>query len=618
MSSQINVDIITEYKGRQNVKTAEKDFNTMNASLLKLGKAFAGVFAVQKLAAFGKASVAAFAADQKSAAILSQTLGNLGQAFANVPVEKFITNLSELNGIAKSDLRTSFDTLVRSTGNASKAQDLLSLGLDISAGTGKDLSLVTTALSKAYGGNFAALSKLGAGISHTLLATKDFAKMQQFLAGVFKGDASVAADSFAGKIARMKTAFEEFKITIGSGLVDAFITLANGTSIDTVQSKMQTVASTIADMIRGIGDMGAALLHISLPSWMTLGLHPSKLLAPIFTQLIAPLPYALSKMGASSRQKAADAAAVKAMTVPQGPFKEGFTTFKDHAKFLEIQKKELVNAKALTAEAIKKAAAERASLTLKLAGFTTDMQNIEIQAALQRGQTEQVTNVLLLQRAQITGNTDQMIILSQEVLKANGLVMDVSGNISSLAGAKDPFADWPKASQGAKDELDAMQASLDKLNMEAFKARVKAIDDMIKLLTQTVTVTVATVYSTGSGVGSPDPTTSYPPQDPYTVYPGNIVPQAYPKQDPHTVYPGNITSSMSGVNMSSGLYDSGEFPRNAGIPSNQGGSNNSSTPIAVTVNLNGQAVGNAITDAQVDNSASGIPSSFQRNYAGAW
>ena len=41
-------------------------------------------------------------------------------------------------------------------------------------------------------------------------------------------------------------------------------------------------------------------------------------------------------------------------------------------------------------------------------------------------------------------------------------------------------------------------------------------------------------------------------------------------------------------------------------------------PINVTVNLNGQTVGNAITNAQVDQSASGIPNSFARNYAGAW
>jgi hypothetical protein len=43
----------------------------------------------------------------------------------------------------------------------------------------------------------------------------------------------------------------------------------------------------------------------------------------------------------------------------------------------------------------------------------------------------------------------------------------------------------------------------------------------------------------------------------------------------------------------------------------------SQTPVAVTVVLNGQTVGNAITSAQVDSSASGIPSSFQRSGFGS-
>ena len=253
MSQKINVDIITEYKGAQKLKTAQKDLGSFEQSLNKLGKKFAEVFAAEKLLQFGKASVEAFAADQKSAAILTNTLGNLGQAFANVPVETFITKLSELNGIAKTDLRNSFDTLVRSTGDAAKAQDLLSLGTDISAGTGKDLATVTTALAKAYGGNYAALSKLGAGVSKALLSTKDFAKMQKFLAQTFKGDASVAADSYQGKINRLKTSFEEFKITVGSGLVDAFANLGKGSNVEGFQNSMSVTATNIADMVDGLG-----------------------------------------------------------------------------------------------------------------------------------------------------------------------------------------------------------------------------------------------------------------------------------------------------------------------------------------------------------------------------
>ena len=40
MSQKINVDIITEYKGRQNLKSAEKDI-TLNAALWGLAKEYA-------------------------------------------------------------------------------------------------------------------------------------------------------------------------------------------------------------------------------------------------------------------------------------------------------------------------------------------------------------------------------------------------------------------------------------------------------------------------------------------------------------------------------------------------------------------------------------------------
>jgi hypothetical protein len=104
------------------------------------------------------------------------------------------------------------------------------------------------------------------------------------------------------------------------------------------------------------------------------------------------------------------------------------------------------------------------------------MQNIEIQAALQRGQTAEVNNVLLLQRALINGNADQASLLAQEVLKANGLVMDVDGNISALSKAKNPFADWPTASAAAVAQLKAIQDALNALKDKTITVTVKTVN----------------------------------------------------------------------------------------------------------------------------------------------
>lgn len=612
MSQKINVDIITEYKGAQKLKTAQKDLGSFEQSLNKLGKKFAEVFAAEKLLQFGKASVEAFAADQKSAAILTNTLGNLGQAFANVPVETFITKLSELNGIAKTDLRNSFDTLVRSTGDAAKAQDLLSLGTDISAGTGKDLATVTTALAKAYGGNYAALSKLGAGVSKALLSTKDFAKMQKFLAQTFKGDASVAADSYQGKINRLKTSFEEFKITVGSGLVDAFANLGKGSNVEGFQNAMSVTATNIADMVDGLGKILGYVTQIGGKVdksggfwgsfWNDAAVFATTGIAGLSTKLV----------GAADKTSKAIVAAKKAMATPQGPFKEGYTSLADHQKYMKTQadilaakKAQLAIDNAATKAAKDKLALERASLSLKLAGNTTDMQNIEIQAALQRGQSEQVTNVLLLQRAILNGNADQANILSQEVLKANGLVMDVNGNISALAGAKDPFKDWPPATAAAMAQLKAIQ------------------DALAALKDKTVTVTVNTVTST-NGV----PTGSIPlPANQVTttaagttgtgglLLPSGGVAGVTDAQGNKFFAPAPGAPSISGI---VNLPPTAVGTANNDLGTSGLGGAREGAPINVTVNLNGQTVGNAITDAQVTQSASGIPNNFARNYAGAW
>jgi len=158
--TSINVDFVTTVQNK-GLKQAHSEIEKLTSSFKKLGAAFGLGFGAKELVNFAKESVKAFAADDASAKILAQTLGNLGQSIADVPIEKFITKLSELNGITKTDLRAGFDTLVRSTKDAGKAQELLNIGLDVSAGTGKDLGAVTLGLAKAYAGNNASLGRLG-------------------------------------------------------------------------------------------------------------------------------------------------------------------------------------------------------------------------------------------------------------------------------------------------------------------------------------------------------------------------------------------------------------------------------------------------------------------------
>ena len=584
-NARVNIDFVTQYVGRGNVQNANHDVSMLGASVKKLGTIFAAAFSGAELLNFSKQAVAAFAADDKSAKILSNTLSNLGLAFTDVPVENFISKLSELNGIAKTDLRSSFQSLVRQTLDSTKAQNLLNLSMDVSKGTGKDLATVSTAISKAYGGNYTALSKLGAGLTKADLASKDFNLIQTKLANTFKGSAATAADTFSGKIDRLKTSFEDFKITIGSGIVDAFSTAtANGGSIDKFQTGMAAVALNIADTVRGVGvllgyiDKAVAKLPTNKKDGgSAFSLSGLAEIIPGVTQLKI-----LMNLGNKSRVDAAAAAKRSLGTANQQFDKvlKDFNTLKAAQDKLARDKAAQDKAALTAANAIKKAAAdklalERAALGLKLAGSTVDMQNIEIQAALQRGQTQQVNDVLLLQRAILNGNADQATYLAQKVLTANGLVMDVNGNISNLATAKDPFKDWPTASAAAVSQIKLIE------------------DELAKLVNKTITVTVNTLY-TSNGV----------PIAP-TVSPGGNANTGNPLGGP-TDYSNYVGSAMPTPSVTS------LNPKNGADRNGVGG-----TP-AVTVILNGAAVANAVQQTIVDNTASGTSSTYTRSLMGAW
>lgn len=489
--TQVNVDIITEVKGLQKLTQAQKDMNHLRESVLNLGKAFVGAFAAREILNFAKASVQAFAANQKQVALLTNTLKNLGLGFDALNVNSFIDHLALASGRTKEELIPAFQGLVVATGSVSKAQDALKVAMDVSAATGKELSVVQIAISKGFLGNTTALTRLGAGLDKATLKTGDMNVIMAKLSATFGGSAAVAADTFQGKLDKMNVALTEAKVNIGTGLVDAFTQLAGSGNIDKANEKVTTFSKTIGDLIATLAGARQGIFANMID--FKFGIIP----------VIKP-GLVLDKYPAQQSPGARAAAVAAELKAAQIKLKAEQAT----AKALADQKKAVAD----------KLALERSSLSLKLAGSTADMQNIEIQAALQRGQTEQVNNVLLLQRALITGNADEANVLAQKVLTANGLVMDVNGNITALAGAKDPFKDWPTAAQSAIDQLK------------------KVNDYLATIKDKTITITVKTVTTTSAG-GTTSGTTTVTSTDPNAPgAPGTPLPPTF---TPQVVLPKN-------------------------------------------------------------------------------
>jgi hypothetical protein len=205
------------------------EVQTFGDKITKFGKiagaafAAAGVAAVAyagKLAVDGvKAAIEDEAAQLRLAASLKNVTGATDAQIA--ATEDYILKTSLANGVTDDQLRPSLDRLVRSTKDVAEAQKLQSLALDIAAATGKSLTQVSESLAKAHDGNFGSLKRLGVSIDENIIKSKDFDAATAVLASTFQNQASIQADTFDGKMRRLKVAFDEGKETVGGFILDA-------------------------------------------------------------------------------------------------------------------------------------------------------------------------------------------------------------------------------------------------------------------------------------------------------------------------------------------------------------------------------------------------------------
>jgi phage-related protein len=241
---------------KKGVKGAQNEVEGFGSKLGGFAKKAGAAFAVAGAAAAAYAGVLlvdgvkSAIEDEAAQAKLATTLKNVTDATDDQikAVEDYITQTALANGITDDQLRPSLDRLIRSTKDATKAQELQSLALDIAAGTGKDLKTVSEALGKAYDGNLGALRKLGVGIDDSIIKSKNFDAAAAALSKTFEGQASKQAETFQGKMARLTVAFDEAKETVGSYVLDALTPLLSGfvdKGIPAIQGFADTLGKTL-------------------------------------------------------------------------------------------------------------------------------------------------------------------------------------------------------------------------------------------------------------------------------------------------------------------------------------------------------------------------------------
>ena len=242
------VSALATWNGKA-LNKGKKDISAFDKSVAKLGRTLGATFSAYQILAFSKKAINAFAADEKAAKSLAVQLQNTGNAFRINEVEAYIAELQDLYGVLDDQLRPAFQTLLNATGSVTLSQKALETALNVSAGTGKDLASVVSAIAKGASGTTTALSRLGTGLDKATIASGDMNKIMAALDLKFKGQALARLDTYAGKMDLLKVATNKATEAIGKGLLDALTILSTDKSIENLSNDFENLGTNIANVI---------------------------------------------------------------------------------------------------------------------------------------------------------------------------------------------------------------------------------------------------------------------------------------------------------------------------------------------------------------------------------
>jgi hypothetical protein len=404
MATNVKVDIAAEFVGRKAFNDAVKSTIGLNSQVKSLAKSYVGLFTVQRLGRAGFNAAKAFAQDDKAARLLTQSLDNLGLAFADPSVKNFISELEKQFGVLDDQLRPAFQRLLTTTGDVAKSQQLLRTALDLSAASGSDVVSVAGDLSKAYVGQTRSLAKYGIGLTQAELKAMSFEQVQTRINDLFGGQAQISVDTYAGSLDKLTVAAANAQETIGKGLVDALSILGGGGQggLDNIISKIDTAANGIAAFASGAAKAFKLLDTV-------LNLQFTKIPA-IFAKPAAKAtitPAVASELNRAAAEKAAA---------------------RNRAALLKTTKEQTKAIKEQTA--------------LQKAGTLFDIQQTQIIAALKGDISAEERKRLELQLAILTGNTSEASKLAGELAKSQGLSQQLAAYLASIPDAKNPFTAW--------------------------------------------------------------------------------------------------------------------------------------------------------------------------------
>lgn len=444
------IPLIAEFKGKKAFDQANKATNTLDKGVKRLGATLGATFGAQQFLRYGKNAVKAFAENEKSARRLEMVVKNLGQAFETPFIENNLDKISAKFGYEGEVLREAYQKLITSTRSASKANELLTLSLDIAAGSGVDLLTVNQDLAAAYVGQTRGLRKYNLGLSQSELKTLKFDDAVDKLNANFKGAGGAELTTYAGKMRVLQEAADNAQEIIGGGLVDALALLAGeGNTVEPLAESMSDFSVYVSDAIVGVAVLIDKLKKV--PGIGTQNALTSK------SFLISPTTLALAilKKGLDYVSKTGEEFRTPGMGgYPSSALGPGYID-PNEAKRKKVEEDRLKIEKQRAALQKKTLDATKKQNALTKASQTLDLERISIAAAL-KGQISETDRLSLnLQLALLGKNDEAAAKLSAQLEAAVKRQNELNAALLATPEAPNPYRNWKVPDMGPLGGLGA-------------------------------------------------------------------------------------------------------------------------------------------------------------------
>ena len=256
LSQNVVVNFLTKFdkKGLDRATKELKGFDKTVAKsrrALKAGLYAGAIAAGLGLIKLGKSSIEAALAQEKLDKQLRLTLQSIGAEGLLPNVKDFIDNLQDVTNVTEDQLVPALRQLIAQTGDLDSSQFLLQKSLDISAGTGADLSQVLDAITKAAVGNYKGITALGVGFTAAEAKAMGFQKLLINL-DKYAGAAEASTQTFEGQLQSFKISAGEATETLGQGFLTAASFIATGSdNLSVFGQKLEGITTQFTDI--GVG-----------------------------------------------------------------------------------------------------------------------------------------------------------------------------------------------------------------------------------------------------------------------------------------------------------------------------------------------------------------------------